>query len=66
MCPNSSAVLGGKTFHSCLDHMNFLCVCISGISKMVVMHCRGSPGNGVDSLKGETVPVLGRLTHLPP
>jgi len=27
---------------------------------------QGSPGNWVDSLKGEMVPVLERLTHLLP
>lgn len=59
------AGLGGKTFHSCLDHMNFLCVSTSGTSEMVVMHCRGQLEAGL-TLKGETIPVLRRLMYLLP
>lgn len=64
-CALIPAGLGGKTFHSCLDRMDFLCVSTSGISEMVVMHCKGQLETGL-TLKGEIIPVLRRLMNLLP
>lgn len=59
VCPNSSTGLGGKTFFVVVWIILISSVYLLLVFKNGCDALQGSPGNWVDCVKGEMVPVVG-------